>query len=372
MKTGLYSPWPPASTGVADYSAALLPYLRECGEVETNPATCDVALYHLGNNSLHNAIYQRALSEPGIAVLHDAVLNHFFLGFGAQEYYIEEFVHNYGEGHRALAAELWTNRPLSGSDPRYFAYPMLKRIATASRAVIVHNPAAAAIVRKHAPDARITEIPHLFQRPAVPSPEETQRFRESLGVAPGTLLLGAFGHQRETKRLNAVLRAFHRALAAGTDVRLLVSGAFVSEPFERAVAPQLAHPRILRTGYLPEPEFWRYAAAADVCLNLRYPSAAETSGIAISMMGIGKPVVFTAGQELARFPENSCLRVEAGPGEESTLAEYIVWLAANPEAAREIGLRAARHIASEHAPELAARRYWAALEHAGAKAGTGR
>ena len=45
---------------------------------------------------------------------------------------------------------------------------MLKRIATVSRVVVVHNPAAAAVVRKHAPDARVVEIPHLFPRPALP------------------------------------------------------------------------------------------------------------------------------------------------------------------------------------------------------------
>jgi len=361
IRIGLYSPIPPAATGVADYSAALIPYLSVLGDVEANPATCDVALYHLGNNSLHREIYQRALREPGVAVLHDAVLHHFFLGLGDPQKYVEEFVYNYGEENRALAAELWSNSARSGADPRYFAYPMLKRIATTSRVLIVHNPAAAAIVRDQAPAARIVEIPHLFIRPRLPSLEETERFRESLGIARGTLLLGAFGHQRETKRLNVILRAFHRALAKGADARLLIAGAFVSEPFERAVAPQLAHPSILRTGYLPEAEFWRHAAAADVCLNLRYPTAHETSGIAISMMGIGKPVVFTAGEELVRFPENACLRVEAGPTEEATLAEYIVWLASDAEAASEIGMRAERHIANEHAPEQVARQYRSVL-----------
>ena len=365
MKLGFFSPLPPAPTGVADYSAALLPFLRALGDVETNPlagsSRAAVALYHIGNNSLHREIYRRALDQPGVAVLHDAVLNHFFLGFGEKERYVEEFVHNYGEWNRTLAAELWSNRARSGADPRYFAHPMLKRIAGSSRAVVVHNPAAAAIVRKHSPESHLVEVPHLFLRPTLPSEEETRRFRESLGVAPATLLLGAFGHQRETKRLNVVLRAFHRALAAGADACLLVSGAFVAEPFERAMAPLLAHPRILRTGYLPDRDFWRYAAAADVCLNLRYPSAAETSGVAISMMGIGKPVVFTAGEEIARLPENACLRVEPGPAEEALLSEYIAWLAANPEAAREIGNRAASHIAREHAPERVARLYWDVL-----------
>ena len=41
-----------------------------------------------------------------------------------------------------LARELWRGRARSASDPQYFRYPMLKRVAERSLAVIVHNPAA--------------------------------------------------------------------------------------------------------------------------------------------------------------------------------------------------------------------------------------
>src|SRR6185436_16365488 len=110
-------------------------------------------------------------------------------------------------------------------------------------------------VREHAPYVEIFEIPHLFERPALPSTEETLRFRESLGLTPATLLIGTFGHQRAPKRLSVVLRAFQRA---GANASLLVSGEFVSGSFENAITPLLDHPGIIRTGYLPETELWRY------------------------------------------------------------------------------------------------------------------
>jgi glycosyltransferase involved in cell wall biosynthesis len=317
-----------------------------------------VALYHVGNNTLHREIYQRALTHPGIVVLHDAVLHHLMLGMLDPDEYVNEFVYNYGDSSRELGRQLWEQRARSGADARYFARPMLKRIAAASRAVIVHNPAAAALVREHAPQTPVVEIPHLFQRPSLPSPEETLRFRESLGLTPDTLLIGTFGHQRETKRLTVLLRAFQRADAGS---RLLVSGEFVSGAFENAISPLLQHPGIIRTGYLPETELWRYAAATDLCINLRYPSAAETSGIAVRMMGIGKPVIFTDSEALARIPTNACLRLDVGPEEEDMLAGYITWLAANPEARIEIGRRAAAHVAQCHAPEKVAREYWNVL-----------
>jgi glycosyltransferase involved in cell wall biosynthesis len=358
MKVGYFSPLPPAPTGVADYSATLLPLLRSCGAVEVDPEKCDVALYHVGNNMLHRDIYQRALTHPGVVVLHDAVLQHLLLGMLNANEYVDEFVYNHGESSRELGRQLWDERARSGADMRYFARPMLKRIATASRAVIVHNPAAAKLVREHAPQVQIFEIPHLFLRPILPSPEETTRFRAALGLTPETLLIGTFGHQRETKRLAVVLRAFQRL---NVDARLLVSGDFVSSTFENAMAPLLRQPAIIQTGYLPEPQLWSYAAATDLCINLRYPSAAETSGIAVRMMGIGKPVVFTSSEALARIPTNACLRLDVGPDEEQMLAGYITWVAENREAGLEIGRRAAAHIAQCHEPEKIAREYWKVL-----------
>ena len=352
---------PPAPTGVADYASALFMALREHGNVGLNDARADVGLYHIGNNHLHREIYARAIEHPGVAVLHDAVLHHFFLGTLDHRAYVEEFAGNYGEWSRGMAEELWRNRARSATDPRYFDYPMLKRIATRSRAIIVHNPAAAAAVRRHAPGVPVFEIPHLFIPPELPGAAETLRFRASLGLGLRTLFVAVFGHMRESKRLPAIVRAMEDAWNGGADARLLVAGAFASTDLERTASSLLSDSRILRTGYLPEPDFWRYAAAADVCVNLRFPTAGETSGIATRMMGIGKPVVFTAGEEIARIPENACLRVDAGAAEEEMLEGIIVWLARDREAATEIGKRAARHIAAEHAIEKVAARYWEVL-----------
>ncbi len=240
---GYFAPLPPAPTGVADYAAALLAELRKHGHVEIE-SNAGVALYQLGNNHLHRSIYQRAVEQPGVAVLHDAVLHHFFLGTLDEAAYTEEFVYNYGEWMRGLAEELWRNRARSAADPRYFEYPMLKRIAIASRAIIVHNPAAARAVKRHAPRARVVEIPHLFEAPALPDTVEILRFRAEMGLGPRTLLVGVFGHLRESKRLPVVLRAMERAWKKGADARLLVAGAFASSDLERALTPLFTDPRI--------------------------------------------------------------------------------------------------------------------------------
>jgi glycosyltransferase involved in cell wall biosynthesis len=366
VTVGFFSPLPPAKTGVADYAEALLRALQKHGDVKVGEPDADVALYHIGNNQLHGAIYDRALAVPGVVVLHDAVLQHFFLGRLTRQQYVDEFIFNYGEWSRSLAEDLWKHRARSAADPRTFAWPMLKRIAATARAIVVHNPAAGRIVRQHAPEARVIEIPHLFVPPQTPPEVDTLRFRRELGLAPRTLFVGLFGHQRESKRLPVVLRALERASALGgvnqTDTRLLIAGSFASSDLERALKTRLPDPRILRAGYLPDADFWRYAAAIDLCVNLRYPTAAETSGIAIRLMGIGKPVVFSDGAEIARIPENACLRVDTGPAEEELLASYIAWLSRDREAGEEIGRRAAAHIAAHHGLETVASLYWDELK----------
>jgi len=358
VTVGLYAPLPPARTGVADYAAALMAALRQIGSVEICPEHADAPLYHLGNNELHAAIYRRALEHPGVVVLHDAVLHHFLLGQLDRAAYIEEFAYNYGEWNRGLAGELWQARAGSSLDDRYFRFRMLKRAVERARAVVVHNPAAARAVREHAPAAPVIEIPHLFEPPELPPAAQVARYREALGVAPDTFLFGVFGYLRESKRLTSVLEAF-----AGLPGRaaLLVAGSFISSDLERAVAPLLRRPGVLRLPHLSPADFWLAASAVDTCINLRHPAAGETSGIVIRMMGIGKPVVVTESEEYARFPEDALIRIAAGLEERGSLAGHMSLLTSVPEVARAIGERGARHIREHHQIEQIAHLYWDTL-----------
>lgn len=363
MTVGFFSPLPPARSGVADYSAELLRALEALGSVHVNARDADVRLYHLGNNGLHREIYGHALKTPGVTVLHDAVLHHFFLGGENEREYVAEFVYNYGHWSEDLARELWRRRSRSAADPEYFRYPMLKRVTERSRAVIVHNPRAAQLVHEHVRGTTVHEIPHLFTLPSdLPSPPEVIRWRAGLGVAPHVFLVGVFGHLRESKRLFAVLRAFQRARRYA-DLKLLIAGDFGSSDLARSIEPLLNNDAgILRIGYLDERDFWMCASAVDACINLRFPMAGETSGIAIRLMGLGKTVLVSNGAETSRYPEAACVRVDPGHAEEDMLVEYLVWLARHPDDSRAIGQRAAEYIRQHHSPARAAQLYWKALQ----------
>jgi glycosyltransferase involved in cell wall biosynthesis len=348
VTVGFHSPLPPVRSGVADYAQSLLEALRTRTHVEVNADRADVHLYQIGNNQLHAEIYSRAKARPGVVVLHDAVLHHFYLGALSREQYIEEFTYNYGAWLGDTASELWERRARSAVAPEYFAYPMLRGIAETARAVVVHNSEAARIVAEHAPRARIFEIPHLFVE------------RTRTPMARGRVF-GVLGYLRETKRVSTVLRAFARVHAAFPESRLVLAGEFASADLERAIAPLLSGPGVVRLAWLPESKFWAVAASLNTCVNLRYPTAGETSGIAIRLMGIGRCVIVSDTASSSRYPEAGCVRVDVGPAEREMLEHTMIWLCSRPDAAREIGARAAAHVAEHHSLDRVADEYMRVL-----------
>jgi glycosyltransferase involved in cell wall biosynthesis len=238
---------------------------------------------------------------------------------------------------------------------------MLRRIAECSRAVVVHNPGAADLVRQHAPEAKIVTIPHLFAPPPPIDAVRALQFRQSAGIPVYAYLFGVFGFLRESKRLLAVLDAFIRlreALPDATKVALLIAGDFVSSDLERACAPWLASPGIYRVPYLNEDEFWAAASAVDACVNLRSPAAGETSGIAVRLMGIGKPVLLTEATENSDFPEGCFFPVPAGVAESAALFDYMGILSQDRGLSREIGRMARESIGREHSLVRIAQMYW--------------
>ena len=241
MTVGYHAPPPGSLSGIADYAETLRRALEGFGRVESGADRADIHLYHLGNNRLHDQIYARAIREPGVIVLHDAVLHHLMLGTLSGEEYISEWVYNYGEWRRDLGEELWRERARSAFDPRYFQFPMLRRILERSRGVIVHNPGAAAIARAQGA-SRVEIIPHFCETGADPDAANLARFRQHLGVGQGTMLFGMFGYLREPKRVMPCIQAFERLHALRPDSALLLAGEVVSGDLRRLLQNKAQSP----------------------------------------------------------------------------------------------------------------------------------
>src|SRR5213595_3577931 len=81
LRVAYFSPMPPERSGIADYSALLLPALRRRLDVgvvargrKRPPRGTDICLYHVGNNpEAHGWIVEALRRTPGVVVLHDFV-----------------------------------------------------------------------------------------------------------------------------------------------------------------------------------------------------------------------------------------------------------------------------------------------------------
>lgn len=348
---GVYAPAEGSPTGVDRYARLLNAALGNRGRVLPGDRGT-VALYHLANNPLHAEAYRQSLRRPGIVLLHDALLQHFFLATCSESGYVDEFVFNYGNWGRELARELYRGQSRSGLRREYYDYPLLRRPLEHARAVLVHNRAAAEAARRHAPDARIVEIPHLGLCPAEPEPVDVLRFRDRLKIPLNAFVFSIFGYLRESKRPLAAIRA----LPPGAI--LLLAGDPVSRDLPGSLGALASVPGLRRTGFLGDGDFRLAAAATDVCINLRDPSAGETSGIAIQLMGMGRPVMVSEGAEVEGFPPGACPRIPRGVLEEETLRAVMLWLASHRNDARRMGAAARAHIALQHAPDRVADAIW--------------
>ncbi|MDA1315113.1 MAG: glycosyltransferase family 4 protein [Acidobacteria bacterium] len=370
MKVALVSPLPPTRSGIADYAARLGRELaKHMDVVEIDPPDlnridqCDVALYHMGNSGLHGAVYEAALAKPGVVVLHDAMLQHFALGWFPREQYVEEFVYNYGEWSRDRAEQLWLQRRVSAADQRYFRHPLLRRLVEHSRAIIVHNPAAAHMARQAVPAGNaptpVYEVPHFIDQAAASSSKERQAIRSELSVADGETLISCLGYLRPAKRVRTLLDA---AGLLSAPHRLLLAGEFSAPDYEQALSPRLDNERVIRRPYVSEREFERLLQATDIGVNLRYPSAGETSGLVMCMMAHGKAVLVTRNEENSALPDDAVIRVDPGESETEMLAFYLQWLVEDADARAYFGRNAAAYVNRRHSLEEVAGHYLGILE----------
>src|SRR5947209_8476870 len=115
MRVAFFSPLPPARSGIADYSEALIESLKPLVDLEVfssperpfDPSRFDIALYHVGNNGFHAFVYETALRHPGVVVMHESNLHHLLADItikrGDWDAYVAECEYNGGAPARAFA-----------------------------------------------------------------------------------------------------------------------------------------------------------------------------------------------------------------------------------------------------------------------------
>jgi glycosyltransferase involved in cell wall biosynthesis/SAM-dependent methyltransferase len=367
MRAAYFSPLPPARSGIADYSEALIESLRRLVDLEVfssaaqpfDPAGFDVALYHVGNNPHHDFVYQTALRVPGVVVMHESNLHHLIAELtirrGDWDAYLRECAYNGGEPARAFAERV---RRLEVG-PDYEGVPMTRRLLESARGVVVHSHFMEAEIRAAGYTGPVAVIPHGAWIPEA----DRNAWRYKLGLDEVTPLIGIFGYLKPYKRIAESLRAFRRLVRLAPNARMILVGEphpeFPIEPMIRTMGLS-AHVRIL--GFAPIEEFVGYLGACDIVLNLRYPTVGESSGTLLRSLGLGKAVLVSEIGSFAEFPEDVCLKVPVGAGEEDLIFEYLNLLVSRPEVAQALGARARDYVARECNWAAVARQYAAFLE----------
>ncbi len=228
MRIAFFSPLPPAKSGIADYSAALLDELSRLAPVDIytssesfQPDSSTLPLYQIGNNGHHDFCYRAALAHAGVVVLHEANLHHLVVDLTIArndwDAYLREVSFDGGPAARDYATRYGLPR-LRGPD--YDGVPMLRRLLANTRGLIVHSAFVEDEARRAGYSGPIARIPHGAWIPAV----DGAATRARLGLDPDTPVIGIFGFLKPYKRIAESLRAFSRLVRRNPSVRLILAG----------------------------------------------------------------------------------------------------------------------------------------------------
>lgn len=367
MRVALFSPMPPAKSGIADYSAALAGELGRLTDLEVfpdqperfDPAHYDALVYQIGNNGYHTFVYEAALRWPGCVVLHEANLHHLITDLTIRrndwDGYLREC--EYDGGARALEYAKRVKALQVGPD--YEGVPMLRRVLDRARSVIVHSCHVMDEVRKTGFSGPVARIPH----GAWIEDGDRMAFRQRLGLDATAPLIGIFGFLKPYKRISESLRAFRRLLRVEPRARMILVGELHPDyPVQQMISTLGLAGAVRVLGFTPIEDFTGYIAACDIVLNLRYPTVGESSGTLLRALGIGRPALVSDVGSFRDFPDDVCLKVPVGPGEEDVIYEYLNILVSNREAALGLGKKARAYVEAECNWGLVAQRYAEFLE----------
>jgi glycosyltransferase involved in cell wall biosynthesis len=327
VRLAWFSPMPPRRSGIAAYSAEILPLLRPCydtidifvdrlgdapaaGEFSAhdfvwkhrrNPY--DLTVFQLGNASCHDYMWAYLFHYPGLVVLHDAQLHQaralalLKRRDPRRDDYVAEFEANHPEAP-ADAAEL----VMAGlAEGLYQYWPFIRLVLESARLVVVHNDQVAVDLSERYPRAQIAAIPMGVGDPNATESRDAILARH--GIPRDALVVGAFGGITPEKRITQLLEAVGVLASQYSNLHVMLVGEEVPH-FNAASAAERSRiaDRVHITGYVPDVSLPSYMAAADICSCLRWPTNRETSASWLRCLAAGRPTVVTDVAHLQPVP----------------------------------------------------------------------
>lgn len=381
MKINWFSPLPPAMTDIAHYTARILASLREHAEIVlwTDQAEWepdleriapvrryeperilwddlnrgDVTIFNIGNNTrFHSAIWQVLQRHPGAVVLHDMLLQHFFLGLYKYDLkdrdgYLNKMGLYHGQQGREKGAMIWDG--LLTPDETAPEVPLTHLALERAMGVIVHTRSAFLYLKdQHRWPARYLPLPYIAS-PTVGNDEDTPiTATGSRGFGPPYGLV-VFGYIGANRRVDALLKA----LAGYRDrnrFRLSIYGQLANEKDIRALISSLRLEGLATVhGFVPEKELDAALSSAHLAVNLRYPTMGEASGSQLRIWHHGLPSLVSAVGWYADIPESAVAFVRPDH-EVEDIRRHLDGFLENPGAYAKMGETGREMLREQHHP----------------------
>jgi glycosyltransferase involved in cell wall biosynthesis len=371
MRLAWFSPFPPERSGIATYSAEIVPLLSSAHRIDRVPESdahdfvwrhrrdpYDLVVYQLGNAPCHDYMWAYFAAFPGLVVLHDARLHHArarrLLNDRRFDDYRRELVFDHPDARPDVAE--YAVEGLSGSI--YYFWSMLRVVMQTARLVAVHNPRVAGDLQSEYPGTAVETIA-MGVSPIAADPHTRQMVRQALEIPHDAIVFAAFGRVTPEKRIPAILEALAVLRRDGLSAWLVIVGGGDDRP-------GIVADGVRTTGYVSDAAVGAYLTAADACLCLRWPTALETSASWLRCLAAGRPTVITDLPHLVDVPQQVALRVDL-LNEPADLLSAMRRLASDPVLRNELGRNGQAYWASSHTLPVMARDYERVLFAAAAR-----
>ena len=387
-RLALVAPLPPASSGIADYCAELIPALANLYEIELisaedvvdrslippgmairstawfedHAADFDRILYHFGNSPFHRHMFSLLDRFPGVVVLHDFYLSEVLAWIEhkdpAAQIFSRAVAHSHGPAGQLMKHE-------RGVEHAVTTLPCNLRVLEMADGVIVHSRHAAALASAWYGASIASRFVALSFPRSVKPLESSESARQRLELAADDVLICSFGMIAAHKLVEVVVAAM---AALPDDLRrrctLVFVGATPANDYGRAFAESVSKAsacRIRITGHVSVEEYRRYLACCDLAVQLRGSSRGETSAAVFDALGAGVPLIVNDHASLSELPREAVLRLDDEAGA-TDLADAIASLIGDPARRATLSDAGRALVATQHHPDVVARHYEEAIE----------
>ncbi|MBA2411298.1 MAG: glycosyltransferase, partial [Burkholderiaceae bacterium] len=348
-RIAIFTPLPPCRSGVADYNAALLPFLGRYFAIDlyvddyevsdsylrsnftirphqqflSRADDYDAVVYEMGNSEFHAYMLDHLFRHPGIVVLHDAFLSgmYGFLDFNAGESgsFKREMIHSHGSRARRYFAPVQATRDPVGD--AMIALPATKSVIDRATGIVSHSPFNREVALAHYPEgwaAPYRIVNQMTRERPMLSAARRAETRGELALGEDDFLVCTFGHVVWTKCGNLLLEAFrHSAFGRDPRARLLYVGELAKDDFghalEEAIAASGIGDRVSVTGYVDEERYERFLSVTDLAVQLRTNSRGGTSKGVLDCLAHGVPVALNDAGSFEDYPDEVVLKLPAEP-----------------------------------------------------------